>query len=603
MTQSQSRSRGRSKRMETKETLRVVTYRRISTNEVNQPHSLEAQEHSLGDYIARTPGLVHVGDFYDMQTGTRTDRPGLEALLTAAQGREFDLVLFYRTDRLARSVHGFMEILQQLEEFDVALRSATEPFETMTPAGKLMAQMLASFAEFEHDVLIDRILEGFSAKALKGEWLGGRAPYGYANDREHQTLSIVPDEATTVRRIYRRYLAGLGAKAISEELNGAGVLYRGGQRWNQQAVLRLLASPTNAGLLERNDEYFPGQHEAIVSRETFDRAMALRQTKVVPDQYVKMAAGNSEFFLSGVVRCGACGGAVVGAAANSKGHHYRYYDCSMKTKRAESERCRTERVDADTLEDMVVDQLLSAYRDSDLFATAVAMAVAKTPGHVAELDEQIATAEAALAHSTTAMGRYYSAFESGELHVSELRGRLDRLQEMFDAQRDELSRLQRQRSDMAPRETALVDLAAALERIEAALSAPQSWQSKRRLVGALVESIVVSPGRQVQVTLRVPTVDSDGPSRVLPGGRPRRGRSGPRPTSRHRQTARETAAVDEPPSDLISTGLTSGQTPFRLGSHMVEMLGIEPRSISFLVNILRAQLAGDCRERHCCQRR
>ncbi len=173
MTQSQSRSRGRGQRREEKAETRVVTYRRISTNEVNQPHSLEAQERSLNEYIARTPGLVRVGDYFDMETGTKTERPGLRALLDAAAGGRFDLVLFYRTDRLSRSVLGFMEILESLSAYGVAPRSATEPFETMTPAGKLMAQMLASFAGFEHDVMMDRILEGYTAKFLKGEWLRG----------------------------------------------------------------------------------------------------------------------------------------------------------------------------------------------------------------------------------------------------------------------------------------------------------------------------------------------------------------------------------------------------------------------------------------------
>ena len=450
----------------------------------------------------------------------------------------------------------------------------------MTPAGKLMAQMLASFAEFEHDVLMDRILEGFTAKALKGEWLGGRAPYGYANDREHQTLTIVPEEATTVRRVYRRYLAGLGAKSIAEELNQAGLYARGARRWRANDVLRLLASPTYAGLLERNDEYLPGLHEAIVSQETFNRAMALRQTKVGPDQFAKMAAGNSEFFLTGVVRCGVCGGAVVGAAANSKGRRYRYYDCSMKNKRADAERCRNDRVDADALESAVVSQLLDAYRDSDLFPAAVRFAVHQSPEHLAELDEQLASTTAAVAHSTSALDRYYAAFESGELAVSDLRGRLESLERQRDAQRHELTRLQHARDAAAAGPATLVDLEQAASSIEAALREPETWHTKRRLVAALVESVVVNAGRHVQVTLRVPTVGDAGPAEVLPGGRIRRQRV----ATRH-LTGREGVGTVTTKSGatapLVRSGSTGQWTPFRMGSHMVEVLGIEPRSAGF----------------------
>ena len=103
MTQSQSRSRGRGRKPEATSALRVATYRRISTNEANQPHSLEAQERSLREYIERAPELTHVADFFDMQTGTNTARPGLESLLLAASQRQFDVVLFYRVDRSWRA--------------------------------------------------------------------------------------------------------------------------------------------------------------------------------------------------------------------------------------------------------------------------------------------------------------------------------------------------------------------------------------------------------------------------------------------------------------------------------------------------------------------
>ncbi len=583
MTQSQSRSRGRGKRQAPKVVTRVATYRRISTNEVNQPHSLEAQERSLNDYIARTPGLVHVGDYFDMQTGTKTERPGLQALLSAAADGEFDLVLIYRIDRLARSVHGFMEVLQRLGEHGVSLQSATETFETTSPSGKLMAQTLASFAEFEHDVLMDRILEGFTAKAMKGEWLGGRAPYGYANDRENRTLRVVADEAPIVKRIFQRYLDGLGAKAIAEELDRAGLRARGGQRWTGHNVLRLLASPTYAGLIERNDEYYPGLHEAIVSREVFEQAMALRQTKVGDDQFAKMQAGNSEFILSGVARCGACGGAFVGAAANSKNRHYRYYDCSMKSKRSDAERCQNDRVDADALEKMVVERLLAAYRDSDLFLAAVRLAGEQAPERRAALEEQVSAAEVAVTHTTRAIDRYYAAFEAGELDPGALRPRVTALGEQLDAQRQELARLQRER-DESVGAAELVDLEAATARIEAALSEPESWRAKRRLVGALVESVVVSPGRHVRVTLRVPTAGDAGPDSVLSGERVRRARSGSRAASGHGSVAG------------AATSNAVGQwTPFRMGSQFVEVLGVEPRSIRAAVDILRAQPMGDCR--------
>ena len=303
-------------------------------------------------------------------------------------------------------------------------------------------------------------------------------------------------------------------------------------------------TPTYAGLHERNDEYLSGLHEAIVSHENFDQVMALRQTKVGPDQFAKMATGNSEFFLTGVVRCGVCGGAVVGTAANSKGRHYRYYDCSMKTKRADAERCRNDRVDADALESTVVSQLIDAYRDSDLFPAAVRLAVRQSPGHLAELDEQVAATSAAVAHSTSALDRYYAALESGELLASDVRGR-----------------------PLNPWN--------ANSRRSGASWRASSTNAKRRLVGALVESVVVNSGRHVQVTLRVPTVGDAGPAEVLPGGRVRRQRAATRRLTGHEVGVGTVTAKSDDTSPLVRGEPTGQWTPFRMGSQMVALLAID----------------------------
>ncbi len=563
------------------QTLRVATYRRISTNEENQPHSLEAQQHSLGEYIARTPGLVFERDYFDKQTGTTTARPGLEDLLDDAADGLFDLVLFYRLDRLARSVYGFMDILQVLQEYGVAVRSATEPFETLTPAGKLMAQMLASFAEFEHDVLMDRIREGYDAKAAKGEWMGGKAPYGYANDRPGKTLTVVPEEAAIVRRAFRAYLAGKGSKAVTEELNSAGLTYRGGAQWNQKVVLRILSACVYAGLIERDGEFHTGLHPAIVSRETYEAAQTLRDTRTAEDQYVRMTASTSEFFLTGTVRCGECGGAIVGQAANSKGRRYRYYACSMRDKRSEAERCHNERVDADQLEAMVLERIVTAYRGSELFPAAAALAIKQLPDVTAELDEQLVAVQSATAKTETALERYRAAFEEASLSPETYAGRVAELEERRESERAELATLLAQREAVNPHQADLVDLKRAYSVIEATVREPENWHAKRQLVGALVDLVVVSPGHQVQVTLRVPTVTSEGPGQLLPGGRATRRRTGTHPRRGQAAAVGANDAGDSESSDLVNGSHGVEWTPFRLGSEIVEVLGIEPRSVGF----------------------
>lgn len=113
----------------------------------------------------------------------------------ATAGR-LDLLLVYRVDRLGRSVLGLAQILEELDAAGVAFRSATEPFDTATPAGRIMVQMLGVFAEFERATIIDRVIAGMERKAAKGGWCGGNLPYGY--DLDGDFFIVKEDQAPLV---------------------------------------------------------------------------------------------------------------------------------------------------------------------------------------------------------------------------------------------------------------------------------------------------------------------------------------------------------------------------------------------------------------------
>jgi len=164
------------------QSVRVATVTRISTDETNQPYSLDAQANGLAAFVASQPGHVITHRFVDQASGATLDRPGLQAALAAARAGEFDVLLVYRIDRLTRSIVGLMSIVEDLAASGVALRSATEPIDTNGPVGRMLLQLLGIFAEFERGLLIDRISKGFERKAARGEWLGGPGPYGYTLD-------------------------------------------------------------------------------------------------------------------------------------------------------------------------------------------------------------------------------------------------------------------------------------------------------------------------------------------------------------------------------------------------------------------------------------
>jgi site-specific DNA recombinase len=153
--------------------MRVATYTRISTDEERQPYSLGAQASRLESYIASQEGWELIRTFTDQCSGATLDRPALQRALREARAQRFDLLLVYRVDRLARSVRGLAHILEELDGAGVAFRSATEPFDTATSAGRMMVQMLGVFAEFERATIVDRVVAGMERKAARGGWTSG----------------------------------------------------------------------------------------------------------------------------------------------------------------------------------------------------------------------------------------------------------------------------------------------------------------------------------------------------------------------------------------------------------------------------------------------
>jgi len=112
------------------------------------------------------------------------------------------MLLVYRLDRFTRRIRDLAVLMEELEKAEVHFRSATEPFDTSTPAGQMLVQMLGVFAEFEQEIIIDRVRNGMERKAAKGKWTGGPVPYGYQLDRTLDLPVPNPAEATVVRQIF-----------------------------------------------------------------------------------------------------------------------------------------------------------------------------------------------------------------------------------------------------------------------------------------------------------------------------------------------------------------------------------------------------------------
>src|SRR6266536_510681 len=307
--------------------MRVCLYQRISTDEDHQPTSLKTQRERLERYCEAMEDWRSVAALEDQASGTSLDRPGLQQALDLAREKRIDLLLVYRVDRLSRKVRQLASLCEELDQLDVVLKSATEPFDTGSPAGRMMLQMLGVFAEFEHVTIVDRVTAGLERRVREGKWMSGRTPYGYT--RTNGLLVPDPVKAPVVRRIFRLYAEGkLGTTAIARKLEAEAALAPRKQGWSPNALQLILANPAYRGLIRWNDELHQGLHEPLVDQETFEHAQSILARR---HEDASLRRGNpTHFLLSGLVRCGHCGRAYVGTSAHGNGGRYTYYHCSPR---------------------------------------------------------------------------------------------------------------------------------------------------------------------------------------------------------------------------------------------------------------------------------
>ncbi len=484
--------------------VRVATYARISTDEERQPNSLEAQAHRLAAFVDSQPGWRIERRYQDQFTGTVLERPALTRLLQDAKLGRFDLLLVYRVDRLARSIRGLAQIIDELAQAEIVFRSATEPFDTGTPAGRMMMQMLGVFAEFERALIVERIVAGQERKAARGGWCGGRRPYGYdiTPDREH--LQPNPGEAPLVPVIFDLYAnRKLGSAAIAGWLNERGHRTREGRPWSRQSALTVIRNRSYLGQIHYRGHWYDAPHQPLIEPHLFERAQQILEQR---SENVSTRRSNaSDYLLTGKLRCGRCGQAYLGTAAHGRSQRYTYYTCFTRH-RYGTKHCANDRLPADKLEEAVLARLRSVLADENLLSRAVDRAYERLLEQVPEHQDELAAVEAKLRETRAALERYFEAFERGSLPEDACSPRITELTEQTRA-------LERRRAELAqaaeeleqPEKIGNDDLAALRAELEQALEHGPLGQRKV-IVQSLIDEITVDSRAAIQPTFRVPAV-------------------------------------------------------------------------------------------------
>jgi len=323
--------------------VRCAIYTRKSTTEGldSDFNTLDAQRESAEHYIRAQahqnwtilPAHYDDGGF----TGANIERPALKRLLDDLERGDLDMVVVYKVDRLSRSLLDFARLMERFDKKGVGFVSVTQNFDTSSSMGRLVLNVLLSFAQFEREMIAERTRDKIQAARRRGKWTGGQVSLGYGIDPDRRGLVVVPKEAEVVRTIFDLYLQTHSIGFVTERLNELGITtkrhvskktgrVRGGRSWNKSSVYQVLRNPLYIGKVRSADgELHEGEHDSLVSVEAFEKVaetMSQRSTGRI------RRSRKTEYILTGLLRCGPCDAAMTSSRGTSRnGKRYRYYRC------------------------------------------------------------------------------------------------------------------------------------------------------------------------------------------------------------------------------------------------------------------------------------
>jgi site-specific DNA recombinase len=365
-----------------RQTVRCAIYTRKSVVEgLDQEfNTLDAQRDAGEAYIAsqKGNGWTCLPDRYNDGgfTGGNLDRPALARLMADIADGRVDTVVVYRVDRLSRSLLDFTKVLEVFDRHRCSFVSVTESFDTSNSAGRLMLNMILSFAQYERELIGDRTRDKVWAARKRGKWTGGIPVLGY--DVEESKLVVNETEAPMVREIFALYLKERSLQKVVAELNRRGWTtkswktkkghLREGTAFSKSNISRFLTNPVYIGCVKLQGQVYDGEHRGIITKATFDKVQTILNDNL-------RTHGNKErnkynHLLKGLIRCGACGAAYVPTRTKKGSRVYRYYTCSSAQKNGH-ETCPHPNIAADKLEKMIVQQIRVIGSDPKLQAATI----------------------------------------------------------------------------------------------------------------------------------------------------------------------------------------------------------------------------------------
>src|SRR6516165_9136216 len=356
--------------------VRCAIYTRKSTEEGldSDFNSLDAQREAAQAYVHSQAhaGWTCLASRYDDggYTGSNLDRPALQCLLADIRAGQIDCVVTHRVDRLSRSLLDFAKVMEAFEQHHMAFVSVTQNFNSATSMGRLVLNVLLSFAQFERELIAERTRDKMAAARRKGKWSGGLPVLGYDVDARTKKLVVNEAEAVLVRAIFALYLELRSLLPVVEELARLGWCnkrsstrqgrVRVGRPVSKGSLYQLLTNVTYNGQVRYKNEVHSGEQPAIVDPGTWQQVQALLAHNGQA-QAVALRT-RSRALLQGLLFCRPCGCAMTPAHVTRGNKRYRYYTCSAAQKKG-WHTCPSKSVPALALERFILDRIAQHAHD------------------------------------------------------------------------------------------------------------------------------------------------------------------------------------------------------------------------------------------------
>ena len=306
--------------------INVAAYCRVSTDDKDQLHSLSAQIKYFTDYIGQHEGYCLKEVYHDEGiTGTSVKkRDGFNRMIAAAENGEIDLILTKEVSRFARNTVDTLQFTRKLSALNVGVVFMNDAIDTRDKDGELRLTIMASIAQEESRKTSERVKWGMRRKMENGYVFGHTMMLGFRNIKG--VLSIIPEEAELVKRIFNEYLyEKKGTYTLSSELNNEGTLTIKNKLWSASSVMQILKNEKYVGDLKQLKRYvcdyltkeartnkgeipfvyIKDHHEGIISREIWD---GVQQQIAERGELAKKGHKHSvTYWFSGKIFCGKCG--------------------------------------------------------------------------------------------------------------------------------------------------------------------------------------------------------------------------------------------------------------------------------------------------------